>query len=682
MKLPVSWLNEYTQVSKDLSALADSITMNGLEIEDVYTLSGEDFTLAGGTDVSEICWDVKVTPNRGDWLSMLGVAREVAIVTKNPITFPKVIDILEGSCPVKINIKTDKCKRYLGAVIRNIKLGESPDYIKNRLIAAGMRPINNIVDITNYVMLELGQPLHAFDLRLISGNEINIRPAYQGETIKTLDDIDRELDTEMTVIADRDIPVALAGIMGGAGSEIKDDTADVFLETAIFDCYNVRRTSKKLNLSTESSYRFERTVDEELASFAAKRALSLIQELTGGKIDGGLEDVYPNKRKPLIITSNPNRINTLLGMNISPEEMAECLNTGHIPTKLENNLLLSTIPAFRTDLTKAIDMVEEVGRVYGYNKIGMTLPKTNNAGKQSETGLFHLKLRQLLLSMGGQEILTHSMVNSEQNQFAKNISKEVIIRNPLSSELDAMRLMLIPNILEILSSNQSHQESDINLFEIAKIYFYNQDNIIDEKFHVAGALIGNSWNNSWGINCKDCQVDFFTVKALIETLLDNLGISNVEYKRCQREFLHPTRCAEVFANGIHIGIFGEASKSISDYTKIRGRAYIYELDFNTLKDMQNQDFKYTAIDKFPAIKRHISITVDKATIYSDIEKTAWTAASDIIKEIKLIDVFESEKLGNDKKSLTIEILMRADRTLTDEEANSASDNIRKALETK
>ena len=679
MKLPVSWIGDYTKLSKDLVFLADSITMNGLEVEDVYTLNNNDFLEVGGAEGEELCWGVKVTPNRGDWLSILGVAREISIVTKSPIVFPEVANVHMGKCPVKININTDKCKRYLGIVIKGVKLDESPDYIKNRLICAGMRPINNIVDITNYVMLELGQPLHAFDLRFIKDSEVNIRLANEDEKIITLDEVERKLDKEMMVISDKDEPIALAGIMGGLGSEIKDDTVDIFLETAIFDCYNVRRTSKKLNLSTESSYRFERTVDEEMAMFAAKRAISLILELAGGTVEGSLCDVYPKKREKVIIESNPQRINNLLGMNISAVVMAECLNIGHIPTTLKNDVLISEIPAFRTDLLKPIDMVEEVGRVYGYDKIGTTLPETPNAGKLSEATLFHQKIRQILLSLGGQETLTHSMVNSAQNDFAQNIDKEVIIRNPLSSEIDAMRLMLIPNLLEVLAHNQSHQESDINLFEIGNVYFYNNEKIIDEKYHIAGVMIGNSWDNSWGINCKACQIDFFSVKAVVEIILSNLGINDVEFKRCERKFFHPTRCAEVFVNGIHVGVLGEASDDICEYTGVRGRAYIYELDFKTLKKLLNKDFKYTALEKFPAVKRHISVVLDNNITYEEIEKKASMVANEIVKDIKLVDIFESEKLGENKKSFTIEIICRAYRTLTDKEANEASETIRQAL---
>jgi len=680
MKLPVSWINDFTSCKDDLLTLSNAITMNGLEVEDIYTIKKEEFASLEGEAINdEICWDVKVTPNRGDWLSILGVAREAAIVNKTPIKMPDVSDIKMGDSSVKINILTDKCKRYLGVVIKGVKLGDSPGWLKNRLIACGMRPINNIVDITNYVMLELGQPLHAFDLRLLPNKEINVRLASDGEKITTLDEIERELDNQMMVIADESKPVALAGIMGGANTEISDDTTDIFLETAVFDCYNVRRTSKRLNLSTESSYRFERTVDVELAEFVAKYATSLILRLAGGTIDGGLCDVYPNPVEKLVIKSDPNRINTLLGMDIPTETMVECLNTGHLPTKFDGTSLISEIPSYRTDLVKAIDMVEEVGRVYGYDKIGTTLPMSNLAGKLSETDQFHLKLRQIILSCGAQEIFTHSMVSSKQNVFSKNPEKQVIIRNPLSSDLDAMRQLLVPNSLEVLAGNQSHQITDMNLFEIANVYFINNEGIIDEKLHVAGALCGNLWDNAWGINCSSCKIDFFTVKGIVENLLTNIGVKNPEYKRCERKFLHPTQSAEIFVDGNHVGVFGGASSEILEYTNVRGNAFVYELDFNTLMSLVNKEFKYTAVDKFPAIRRHISVVVDKGVVYSEFLNIALENASEVVKDVKLIDVFESEKIGLDNKSLTIEILMRANRTLTDEEANNASSLIKDAL---
>ncbi|MBQ9358747.1 MAG: phenylalanine--tRNA ligase subunit beta [Abditibacteriota bacterium] len=679
MKLAVSWLKDFVTVGSDTDALAGAITMNGLEVEESYTLSPKDFTEAGGYEASELCWDVKVTPNRGDWLSILGVAREVAIVNRESVRLPRVSDIPLGECPVKINIATKNCRRYIGAAVKGVTLAPSPDWMANRLIAAGMRPINNVVDITNYVMLELGQPFHAFDRRFIKGDEINIRQAAEGETITTLDDTERVLDAGMMVIADRQEPVALAGIMGGLGSEIREDTVDIFLETAIFDCTNVRRTSKKLNLSTESSYRFERTVDEEQALYGARRALSLILELAGGTLEGGICDVYPEKRQPLVITSDPARINSMLGMALTPECMAECLNTGLLPTALKDGLLVSEIPAYRTDLLKPVDMVEEVGRVFGYDKIGTSLPRTDNAGRQSPETLFHLKLRQTLLSVGGQEILTHSMINSDQNAFFDNAASQVMVRNALSGELDAMRLSLIPNALEVIATNQAHQENDIDLFEIAKVYFVNEKGVIDETLKVSGAATGGLWNNSWGINCADCRIDFFTVKAIVEELLSAAGVRDAEYKPCVRKYLHPTRAAEVFAGGRSLGCFGEASEEICNYAGVRGRAYVYELDFEGLMALSDTGFAYTPVEKFPAITRDVTVVLSGRT-FDEILKTAWEAADGIVKEISLKDVFESEKLGKGNKSYTLQILMRADRTLTDTEANEAQSKIKSALE--
>ncbi|MBR4749891.1 MAG: phenylalanine--tRNA ligase subunit beta [Abditibacteriota bacterium] len=679
MKLAVSWLKDFVHTGTDIDSLAAAITMNGLEVEESYVLGPEDFAAAGGAKAEELCWDVKVTPNRGDWLSILGVAREVAIVNNAPIRMPEVRDVPMGKCPVSINIATDKCRRYIGVAINGVRLAPSPDWMANRLIAAGMRPINNVVDITNYCMLELGQPFHAFDRRFIKGDEINVRQASEGEKLTTLDETERVLDAGMMVIADSAEPVALAGIMGGLGSEIREDTADIFLETAIFDCTNVRRTSKKLNLSTESSYRFERTVDEDMALYAAKRAVSLILELAGGVIEGGMDDVYPEPLEPRIIISNPERINTMLGMDLDPGFMAECLNIGLLPTVIKDGFLVTEVPAYRTDLVKPVDMVEEVGRVFGYDKIGTTMPRTDNAGRQSPESLFHLKLRQTLLSVGGQEILTHSMINSDQNAFFENAASQVKVRNALSGELDAMRLSLIPNALEVITTNQAHQENDINLFEIAKVYFVNDEGVIDEAMRVSGAAAGGLWNNSWGINCADCKTDFFTVKAIVENLLSAAGIKDAEYKPCARKYLHPTRAAEVFAGGRSLGCFGEASAEICDYAGVRGRAYVYELDFEGLMALSDTGFAYTPVEKFPAIIRDITVVLSGKT-YDSILQTAWAAADDIVRDITLKDVFESEKLGKGNKSYTLQILMRAGRTLTDAEANDAQNRIKAALE--
>ena len=678
MKLPVSWINTFAPCDGS-KAFADKVTMNGLEVEEIYTINKEEFPQYGGAATEdELCWDVKVTPNRGDWLSVLGVAREAAIVNAEPYKLPQVKEVPFGECPVSINIKTDKCKRYLGAVIKGVKLASSPSWMANRLICAGMRPINNVVDITNYVMLELGQPLHAFDLRLLPAKEINIRSAEEGEKITTLDGVERVLDSQMTVIADEAKPVALAGVMGGENTEINDDTADVFLETAVFDCTNVRRTSKRLNLSTESSYRFERTVDVEMAEFAARYAVSLILDLCGGELEGGIKDCYPEPRKPLVIKSNPKRINTLLGMDLKPEFMAQCLKIGDIPTEFDGEYLYSTIPAYRTDLLNEIDMVEEVGRVYGYNKIGTTLPPDNLVGKSNETDEFHKKLRGVLLACGGQEILTHSMIDARQNQFADS-SRQIIIRNPMQSNLDGMRQLLIPNALEIVAGNQAHQTGNINVFEIAKVYYMKDEKNPGECMHVAGAITGSLWNNGWGVNCDCAKVDFFTVKGIVETVLESVGIKNAEFRKCERSFLHPTQAAEVFADGKHLGVLGQASKEILDYAGVRGKAFVYELNFDNLMSLANNDFRYTAIDRFPTVRRDITFLADKSTSFADILQKAYDNAEDIVKEINLVDVYESDKIGKDKRSITVQIVMRADRTLTDDEATSATEKIKSVL---
>ena len=682
MKLPVSWIKTFAETDGSRE-FADKVTMNGLEVEEIYTIPKEEFPELGGDAIEdELCWDVKVTPNRGDWLSVLGVAREVSIVNKKPYNMPALKEIPFGECPVKINILTDKCKRYLGVVIKGIKLAPSPAWMRNRLICAGQRPINNIVDITNYVMLELGQPLHAFDLRLLPAKEINIRLASEGEKITTLDGVERVLDNQMMVIADEKKPVALAGIMGGENTEINDDTVDVFLETAVFDCTNVRRTSKRLNLSTEASYRFERTVDVEQAKFVAQYATSLILELCGGEVEGGIFDNYPTPREKVVIKSCPNRINTLLGMDLTPEFMAECLTIGDLPTVIKDGCLETTIPAYRTDLVNEIDMVEEVGRVYGYDKIGTTLPSDNLVGKSNDVDEFHKRIRKILLACGGQEILTHSMINSKQNEFASDPSKQIIIRNPMLSTLDSMRMLLIPNALEIVTNNQSHQLSDINVFEIAKVYNMKDETNPEEHFHIAGAITGSLWNKGWGVNTDCAKVDFYTVKGIVETILEGIGVKGAEYKKCTRKFLHPTQACEVFVDGKHIGVFGQASKEILDYAKVRGKAFVYELNFETLMGLVNNDFKYTAIDKFPTIKRDLTFLIGKDVIFDDFLKVANENAEEIVKEINLIDVYESEKLGKDKRSITIQIVMGADRTLTDEEAVNAVDKIKSAIEGK
>lgn len=684
MKVPTEWLKDYIELNAPLDELAHKLTMAGLEVEETIKLSRRDFASAGGSGTrDEIVWDVKVTPNRGDWLSITGVARELGPIVGSRLRMPSV-DVVETDPPssefISINIDDPQlCRRYVGVVIRNVKIKKSPGWMKDRLIAAGMRPINNVVDVTNYVMLELGQPLHAFDLRLLHEAQIIVRRAREGETITTIDGVERELEQDMLVIADADRPVAIAGIMGGADTEISEQTQDILIESANFNSTSIRRTAKRLNMVTESSYRFERQVDPSIAVTAAMRAAQLIYELGGGEIARGAVDVYPTPVEPLTLTVRPDRANAILGTSIASADMAGYLNSLEINTSVENGILKCSVPTFRSDITREIDLIEEIGRVYGYDKLPMTLPRSSMQGKDSPEGAFRDKLRRILMSCGAQEVLTHSLVDGKLAELAGKADIRLVVRNPLSEDLDSMRVMLIPNLLQVLARNQAFGTSSLSIFEIGKIYYRNGDEI-GEKLSVAGAMVGSQWKRAWSLPPKALEADFFLCKGVVESLLDGLGIAGARFARTENPLLHPTRAAKIIVGDREIGILGEIAPNVADILDVRGRPCAFEVDFELLMSVTPDVLKYREVPRYPALYRHLAVVVSDGVDYRDVEQTVIDSGRGLIEEVDLLDLYKGEQIPPDRKSLTLSMVFRSpERTLTDEEVNTVLAEVKEAL---
>lgn len=684
MKVSTNWLKKYIDIDCPLHELADGLTMAGLEVEETNSLSKDDFKAAGGAGLEDdIVFDVKITPNRGDWLSMIGVAREAAPLLNKKVRLPE--PKVCGKKPVTselINIKVndpDLCKRYMGIVVRNVVIKDSPEWMQDRLIAAGMRPINNVVDITNYVMLELGQPLHAFDYSLVKGHQIIARRAKAGETILTLDDVERKLEPDMLVIADSECALAVAGIMGGSYSEISKQTKDILIESANFNSVSIRRTSKRLGLVTESSYRFERSVDPSVVELAALRAVELICEYADGEAAEGKVDVYPDPVKPLNIKVRPNRVNAILGTSIEAKAMVEYLISLGIEAHIENDIIETVVPTFRPDITKEIDLIEEVGRVYGYDKLEMTLPNTALQGKDSKEGKFRAKIRRILMSCGIQEVLTHSIVDSKLADIAGKTAEKLIIRNPLSEELDSMRSMLIPNLLQVVARNQAYGTQDVSVFETGKVY-YNKEGSIGEKLAVAGAMVGNLWKSAWSLPVKSLDVDFYLCKGVIESLLSGLGIVGTKYVKASETVLHPTRGAEILVNGKSLGFFGEVAPSIIESMDIRGRACIFELNFDALMSAAPVDISCKELPKYPALYRHITAVVSDKIKYENMEDVVRRSGKGLVEDVALLDVYKGEQIGDGNSSVTLSVVFRSlDKTLTDEEVNKVLADIKEAL---
>ncbi|MDO8684368.1 MAG: phenylalanine--tRNA ligase subunit beta [Armatimonadota bacterium] len=687
MKLPIQWLQDFVTYACSTDELAKSLTMAGLEVEDVINYTPEQLArLGGGSEPGApdgLVFDVKVTPNRGDWLSVMGVAREAAAVlgAEFKISEPKA----EGTPPptssaIKITIEApDLCRRYAGGLVRNVKIKESPTWLKNRLIMAGMRPINNVVDITNYVMIELGQPLHAFDHSLLKCAEIIVRRARPGERMTTLDGQDRPLDPDMLVIADRDHAVAIAGVMGGYESEVGEQTKDILIESANFDPVSVRRTSKILGLTTESSYRFERSVDPSIAAFALKRAAELMRDLADGEIAEGIVDVYPAEIKPVTITLRPDRTNRLLGFNLSSGEMAHILQSLRMSVKTDQFLSV-TVPTFRPDVTQEIDLIEEIARIHGFDKIEMTLPAAPSQGKQEDGGRFADRLRHILMRCGAQEVMTHSIVDPGMIERAGADGHALSIRNPLREDLSRLRTMLIPNLLEVLSRNAAFGARDLSVFEIGRVYHRAEDGSIAQDRSVAGAMIGSQWASAWNLDKSTLSADFYLCKGIVESLLDSLDIRGCEFAPAKSPLLHPTRAAVVKSAGVELGLLGEISPNLRESFEMRGRAYVFELDFEALKSLAVDKKIYRPLARYPAIYRDLSIVVETGAPYAKVKDLVAKTGGELIESVELGEVYAGPPLDPGQKSFLLSIAFRsAERTLTDQMVNDQLARIKDGL---
>ncbi len=686
MRVPVEWISEYVDIQAPIDELADLLTMAGLEVEEIQAISPDDLARSGGVPDSRDARVMltKVTPNRGDWLSMIGVAREIAANTGWKFKLPE--PQVEGAGAdvagqIKISIADpDLCNRYVGMVIRGVQIKESPTWLKNRLVMAGMRPINNIVDITNYVMLELGQPLHAFDYDLVQGHEIIVRRAKEGEKITSIDQAERELRPDTLVIADAGRAVAIAGVMGGFESEVTHTTTNILLESANFDAVSIRRTSKVLGLVTESSYRFERGVDPEIAALAAPRAAELMAELAGGEIASGMVDVYPGKKEPKKIVVRPERVDALLGEHIDPAAAVSHLIALQIPAEFLDGKIVATAPSFRSDIAIEVDIIEEIARIHGYENILETLPSFPLQGKDSDAGLFVEELRQAMMAAGMQEVLTHSVVDPVSVELSGYGEKILPLKNPLSEDVSRMRPMLAPNLLQVITRNQAVGAKDISIFEIGKVYRRTDTGGIYEYRSAAGAMVGSQWASAWSINRDTLAADFFLTKGALIGALTRIGVKNITVEPAEHPLLHPTRSARVLVDGEEIGILGEASPEAREKLDLRGRPCVFEFDVEKLMGLVPVTVGYKQLPRFPAIHRHIGVVLKRDLPYVDVLGNIRQSGGEIIEGVELLDVYTGSQVGADEKSFTLSLVFRSpERTLTDDEVNGVLESVKTRL---
>ena len=634
--------------------------------------------------------DFEITPNRPDCLSIEGLGRETAAslgkTFKNPrknLDELKIEDKneIEG---LKVDITApDLCYRYIARVVKNVKIGPSPEWMVRRLKACGVRSINNIVDITNYVMLELGQPMHAFDINSIEGKHITVRRAKNGEKITTLDEVERTLDENDLVIADEKKPVAIAGVMGGLNSEIEETTKTVVFESAMFYGGNVRKTAKKVGLRTESSSRFEKGLSSENTLRAINRAVELVELLGAGEPVDGKIDVYPTKQKINKIKLDVDRINNLLGTKISKQEMIDILEK--IDIKVENDFAIA--PYFRMDLEFVADIAEEIARFYGYDKLDTTLIKAaTTLGVRTKEQKIEKKIEDVLVNNGLSEIYTYGFVGEKDLEKSK-IRKELIenaitITNPLSDEYKLMRPTTIPSMMQILALNNNRKNQNVKLFDISRNYRNINGEV--EKGEVP------LQENILTIGMYGDDVDFYTLKGLIENVLEVSNVNSYDIqKETQNESYHPGRCANIKVGIDVIATIGEVHPEVLMNYDINKKCYLAEVNITKIVKYSKQNKKYHEVPKFPAVERDIAIIVDENIEVGEIEKTIIRKARKLLKgkksleELKLFDIYRDEKIGENKKSVAYSLVFRdLSKSLSDDEINPVMEEITKELENK
>lgn len=652
-------------------AIEDGIFVLNDILNKPYVL-GQDIKEAIGFDDTKI--EFEITPNRPDCLSIVGLARETAATFNKPLKLktPSVKGKKIPSVRIKVNVLENKlCPYYSARIVENVKIAPSPKWIREKLRVMGVRPINNIVDITNYVMLELGQPLHAFSLSNISGNEINVRLANENEEIITLDDVNRKLTVKDLVIADKSKPIAIAGVMGGQNSQITKNTTTIVLESANFNGPSVRSTSKRLNLRTDSSSRFEKGLDPLLPKVALDRACELIELLGAGEVTNEIFKVDSVNFSQTVVPLDCDFINKFLNINLSKEQMIAILDK--IDCKVKNDQIL--IPSYRNDLKLKNDIAEEIARFYGYNNIPSTALKSSTVGKLTAKQKFQNKIKSIMLALGSSEIMTYPFV-SPKNLDKLLIPKDshlynfVKISNPLGEDTSTMRTAAIGSMLDILSKNEKNKNQNVKLFEIAKEYFKSAETTLaDEKKKLIAGFYGD-------------DVDFFSVKGMALELLNSLNIQTFEANACENiPYYHPGRCASFSIDEKIIGYLGEIHPTVLKNFSIKHRVYAFEFYIDDLFSCANFNIEFTPIPKYPSIDRDLALVCDIDLPSLNLQKIIRKSAGKLLEKINIFDVYTGEQVPSGKKSIAFNLSFRSkNETLTDEQINKIMDKVITLLE--
>lgn len=641
-----------------------------------------------GKDIKEVLnmtssiLDLEITSNRPDCLSILGIAKETAATLNETYRLPefKYSSSSDGNIQdkLKVEIKDGLCRRYIARGIEDVKIKPSPSWMEERLLEAGVRPINNIVDITNFVMLEMGIPMHAYDIREITSGSIVVERAGEGEKFITLDSEERILDKDILTIKDGNRTIGIAGIMGGLNSEIREDTSSVVFECANFNGTNIRISSQKLALRTEASSRFEKDLDPNLAEMAMDRACYLIEMLGCGRVMEGTIDVYNEKVYPHSLEVDCNWINKFLGTNIPKENMVEYLNRLALRTEIDEDTLKIEVPTFRGDINIKEDVAEEIARIYGYDNIPSTIIKSaSTKGGKNEKQKLDDKVIETMISSGFSQSINYSFIS--RKVFDKILLTEdsslrnaVIIKNPLGEDYSIMRTTTLSSMMECLSRNYSRKNEMVRLFEIGKVYIPHEDTdkLPKEKNIITIGMYGSS--------------DYFNLKGAVENILEILKIERFSFQReSENPSFHPGRTALLYIKKDLVGILGEIHPKVCENYEVEERCYIAELNLDILYRYANSYNKYTPLPKFPSVTRDLAVLVDDDILVQDIEDIIKKQGGNMVEKIKFFDIYKGKQIEAGKKSIAYSISYRlSNKTLTDAEVNKVHDKILKALEYK
>ncbi|NPC93668.1 phenylalanine--tRNA ligase subunit beta [Bacillus sp. WMMC1349] len=630
--------------------------------------------------------ELGLTPNRADAMNMLGVAYEVAAILGRKVKIPEIsYQAGNEKAADYISVKIDDKKAnplYAAKMIKDVKIGPSPLWMQTKLINAGIRPHNNVVDITNFVLLEYGQPLHAFDYHRFGSKEVVVRKAFENETIVTLDEQERTLTPEHLVITNGSIPQAVAGVMGGAESEVREDTTMILLEAAYFNGQTVRKASKDFGLRSESSIRFEKGIDPARVLLAAERAADLISQYAGGVVLEGtvVEDHLAIKENTISLSSE--KVTKVLGMSISQEEMVHIFEKLGFSIQTSEVDLIVTVPSRRGDITIEEDLIEEVARLYGYDNIPSTLPElTGFAGGLTSYQAKRRKVRRFLEGAGLSQAITYSLTNDKKaTAFSLEKSFKTFLSLPMSEERSVLRQSLLPNLLDSAAYNLARQSDSVAFYEIGSVFYKVEEQTKPvEKEHVAGAVTGLWHKNLWQGEKK--LVDFFVMKGLVEGLLEKLGIhEGIEFVQSERKELHPGRTANILYNGALVGFIGQLHPFFEKELDLP-ETYIFELDLHELFALDVADITYTAIPRYPSVTRDIALVVSKEITSGQLEDVIKKAGGKLLNEVHVFDVYEGEHMEKGKKSVAFSLqYLNPEQTLTEEEVTEIHSQVLKALE--